>query len=374
MSVGVRPYRRGGWQVDIRLVLPDGKRFRERKVFRTASKSAAQRWGQERERHLLRSGPPQHTKEVPTLEVFAPTFMEGHARANRQKPSGIAAKETILHRHLIPMLGRSRLDAITTESVQRLKHALRLKSPKTVNNVLTVLGVLLKKAVEWDVIDRMPGTIRLLPIPQTSASFHDFDDYERLVATARRSDWLTYLIVLLGGEAGLRCGEMLALERTDVDLAKRQLCVQRSAWEGHITVPKGGRLRYVPLTVRLGAALREHRHLSGPRVLCQPDGSPLTRRMVQRGIARAARRAGLSNLGVHILRHTFCSHLAMRGAPARAIQELAGHQDLTTTQRYMHLSPAAIEGAIRLLDAPRTSAAFGNMLATGSTESANIRQ
>ena len=374
MSVGVRPYRRGGWHVDIRLVLPDGKRFRERKVFRTASKSAAQRWGQERERHLLRSGPPQHTKEVPTLEVFAPTFMEGHARANRQKPSGIAAKETILHRHLIPMLGRSRLDAITTKSVQRLKHALRLKSPKTVNNVLTVLGVLLKKAVEWDVIDRMPGTIRLLPIPQTSASFHDFDDYERLVATARRSDWLTYLIVLLGGEAGLRCGEMLALERTDVDLAKRQLCVQRSAWEGHITVPKGGRLRYVPLTVRLGAALREHRHLSGPRVLCQPDGSPLTRRMVQRGIARAARRAGLSNLGVHILRHTFCSHLAMRGAPARAIQELAGHQDLTTTQRYMHLSPAAIEGAIRLLDAPRTSAAFGNMLATGSTESANIRQ
>ena len=39
--------------------------------------------------------------------------------------------------------------------------------------------------------------------------------------------------------------------------------------------------------------------------------------------------------GVHILRHTFCSHLAMRGAPVRAIQELAGHQDLGTTQRYM---------------------------------------
>ena len=54
--------------------------------------------------------------------------------------------------------------------------------------------------------------------------------------------------------------------------------------------------------------------------------------------------------GVHILRHTFCSHLAMRGAPARAIQELAGHQDLSTTQRYMHLSPAAIDAAIRLLE------------------------
>jgi len=53
---------------------------------------------------------------------------------------------------------------------------------------------------------------------------------------------------------------------------------------------------------------------------------------------------------VHILRHTFCSHLAMQGAPSRAIQELAGHRDLGTTQRYMHLSPAALEAAIRLLE------------------------
>jgi site-specific recombinase XerD len=73
--------------------------------------------------------------------------------------------------------------------------------------------------------------------------------------------------------------------------------------------------------------------------------------MVQDHIERAARRAGVK-AGVHILRHTFCSHLAMRGAPARAIQELAAHQDLSTTQRYMHLTPAALEGAIRLLDQP----------------------
>jgi hypothetical protein len=57
--------------------------------------------------------------------------------------------------------------------------------------------------------------------------------------------------------------------------------------------------------------------------------------------------------GVHILRHSFCSHLAMRGAPARAIQELAGHKDLSMTQRHMHLSPAALDAAIRLLDFPQ---------------------
>ena len=63
-------------------------------------------------------------------------------------------------------------------------------------------------------------------------------------------------------------------------------------------------------------------------------------------------------------RHTFRSHLAMRGAPARAIQHLAGHKDLTTTQRYMHLSPAAIEGAIRLLDQRSGRKGFGDIVET----------
>jgi site-specific recombinase XerD len=86
-------------------------------------------------------------------------------------------------------------------------------------------------------------------------------------------------------------------------------------------------------------------------VLYSDDGSPLTQRLVQRLVARSARRANLRSVGVHVLRHTFCSHLAMKGAGARAIQELAGHRDLSTTQRYMHVSPSAVENAIRLLDA-----------------------
>lgn len=71
--------------------------------------------------------------------------------------------------------------------------------------------------------------------------------------------------------------------------------------------------------------------------------------MVQVMMRRVARKANVKP-GLYILRHTFCSHLAMRGAPARAIQELAGHQDPGTTQRYMHLSPAALDAPIRLLD------------------------
>jgi site-specific recombinase XerD len=66
----------------------------------------------------------------------------------------------------------------------------------------------------------------------------------------------------------------------------------------------------------------------------------------------------------HILRHTFCSHLAMKGVPVRAIQELAGHRDISTTMRYMHLSPNALEDAIRMLDRGDAQIEPGNIVAT----------
>jgi hypothetical protein len=166
MSVTLRPYRSGGWEVDITIRLPDGSQYRERKRASRFSKSSAQRWAQDRERYLLQHGPPTVSKEVPTLEAFAPRSVDGHARANRHKPSGIASIESILKWHLVPTLGPKRLDAIANEQVQRLKLALAERAPKTVNNVLTVLSTLLKKAVEWGELQQLPCTIKLLPNPR----------------------------------------------------------------------------------------------------------------------------------------------------------------------------------------------------------------
>jgi site-specific recombinase XerD len=99
-------------------------------------------------------------------------------------------------------------------------------------------------------------------------------------------------------------------------------------------------------------------------VLCKDDGTPLSRQSAWTRVRRASRLAKVQT-GVHVLRHTFSSHLAMRGAPGRAIQELAGHQELSMTQRYMHLSPAALDAAIRLLDPPAMPVSRGDIVETG---------
>ena len=207
------------------------------------------------ERHLLRHGPDKPRKEVPTLEAFAPRFIDDYAIANRQKPSGIAAKRTILNLHLVGSMGAKRLDAITTDDVQKLKHRLREHAPKTVNNVLTVLSVLLKKAVEWDVIEQVRCTIRLVRAPKPSIGFYDFDEYERLLEVAKELGPTARLVVLLGSEAGLRCGEMIGLEWDDVDLVKRQMCVQSIGMARTCHGAEGGpaAIRAVDRTARLGA-------------------------------------------------------------------------------------------------------------------------
>ena len=128
--------------------------------------------------------------------------------------------------------------------------------------------------------------------------------------------------MLLGADAGLRRGEIIALEQTDADYRRGQLSVARSDWCGVVGSPKGG-----------------------------GDGERVTETTLRGWMERAERAGGLPVTGhIHRLRHTFCSHLAMRGAPAKAIQELAGHADLSTTMRYMHLSPASLNQAIQLLE------------------------
>lgn len=356
--VTVRP-RGKNWQYDISFTWPEGGAFRERKNAPVESKSAALRWAQAREVALLSAGKAAYETKpeapVDTLAGFWPRFVKGHYEADRHKPSTIDAAETIYKLHLEPCLGSRRLNDITNSDVAALKGSLADKAPKTVNNVLSILSRALRAAVEWGDIKILPCKIGLLKAPKTSMSWYEVHEYRRLVDAAAKISTGHLVLVLLAGSAGLRRGEIRALKWTDLDLARRQIRVDRSLWKKEETVPKGGRGRLVPMTPELAAALQAHKHLASDRVLVD-----LSNRGVRNMLGSAMRRAGLAvasadgknkrDIGaIHKLRHTFCSHLAAAGAPAKAIQELAGHADLSTTQRYMHLSPADRDGAMGML-------------------------
>lgn len=298
---------------------------------------------------------PRGRGPAPTLDEFVPTFMEKYAVANRHKPRGIEAKESIFRMHLSPRFGSKRLDAFTDSDIQALKADLSEKKPKTVNNILTTLNKLLKTAVRWRVLGSMPVSVEFLKTELDEVGFYDFPQYTRLVREASKIDIRVHAAVLLGGDAGLRRNEMIALSPLDVSISRKTLSVRFQDWKGTLISTKGGRGRVVPMTRALTRVMAELLDNKGARVLMNDDDEPITVQTIRTWVAWAQKAAGLPHLGaLHILRHTFCSHLAMRGAPVLAIKELAGHRSLRTTMRYMHLSPSERTRAIALLDKGRS--------------------
>ena len=107
----------------------------------------------------------------------------------------------------------------------------------------------------------------------------------------------------------------------------------------------------MPLSDEALATLKAHRHLRGPYVFCETSGERLTHSMVKDVVPDTCRRAGLGKrVTTHGLRHSFASHLVMRGASLKAVQELLGHESIEMTLRYSHLTPDVKREAVRLLD------------------------
>src|SRR5689334_23447726 len=120
--------------------------------------------------------------------------------------------------------------------------------------------------------------------------FYEELDLETLLAAAERIDPLAHLAVLLGADAGLRLGEIIALEWGDIDFRRGQLTVARNDWHGTVGTPKGGHSRKVPMTRRLAAALLAARHLREPRVLYRHDGRAMSTGAIRYWVAKAQRR------------------------------------------------------------------------------------
>ena len=365
MSVRRRVYRDPAtgrasavWMVDVDLRHPDGRRQRIRKVSPVQSRRGAESYERDLRESLLaeRSGRKEVArKEPPRLSRFAEEFLETYAEANN-KPSEVASKRTTCKKHLVPVFGKKKLDEIGARDVEAYK-AMKLKeglSPKTVNNHLAVLGRMLRVARRWELTERVPEIV-LLSLPPQEFDFLDFGEAEQLI---EGSDTGWRPMVTLALRAGLRLGELRALRWEDVDLKAGRVVVRRAAWRMKVGTPKSGRSREVPLSDQALAALKGHRHLRGETVFSNEGGGMLTAESCKWPLWRACRRAGLRRVGWHVLRHTFASHLAMRGAPLKAVQELLGHADIKMTMRYAHLSPDARREAVRLLDGYGTIAAL----------------
>ncbi len=335
------------------------------RVTGTPSLNTKQAAEQAEHSHIERTLYPKKDKsnqEVPTLQAFKETFMETYVKANN-KPSEQMSKEYMFKHHLLPAFGRRRLDEIRTADIERFK-AEKLAAdlaPKTVNNMLSCLGKTLRYAAECEIIDKIPR-MRFVKTFEKPVEFLDFEEYLRLIeAQKEHAEALT--AVLLGGDAGLRQGEIRALQWGDLDLEAGRIFVQRTDYRGYLGSPKGGRVRRLPMTERLRKALKSMRHLKAPWVFADRDGKLLTRTEIDTLLRHAVKRAKLRSIGWHIMRHAFCSHLAMRGVPVRTIQELAGHAGIMTTMRYMHLTQSAVDEAVRVLESgstwnstPRTAA------------------
>jgi integrase len=362
MTIKLRPNRgkRPGFEYDITGRFPNGERFRERANAPVkTSRTAALRWAQAREAAILAAGPgfkapaaaadASTVPTTPTLATFWPRVVADHYEANRKKPSTIDSAWTIFRKHLDGPFGALALDAITPARIATLKAAYKDAAPKTVNNILSVLSRILTCAKKWGVITDAPD-VGLLHVPETEVEWYPAEQYRRLVDAARRLGTAWLVLVLLGGSAGLRRGEIRALKWTDLDFDTRMIRIKRAVWRTVEGTTKGKRWRDVPMTDELADALKAHRHLIGERVLYSLKQRPLSNRTIRNWMGRIQRHARLeANGGIHLLRHTFCSHLALASVPATTIKELAGHRDLKTTERYMHLAPADRHAAMRAL-------------------------
>jgi integrase len=360
MSVRQRTWRTamGGlekaWEVDVVFEHPTGRVERVRKRSPVNTRAGAERYEREVRAALQEGtrGVIQEVKTVPTLSEFEERFLTD-AQTNN-KTSTIKSKRDILRKHLVPHFGTWRLDQINDEAITKYKgqKLAEGQSRKSVNNHLAVLFRLLALAKKWGDLVSIPD-MELLRLPDPETDFLTFEEAERFVQAAKGDgQWEAMIVVALN--TGLRLGELCALRWDSVDLKGGRIVVRHNLVRGEIGTPKSGRSREVPLNRKASEALKAQRaaRVGPPYVFCNEEGGLWSSyNAPTQAISRISTRAKLGRpVGWHMLRHTFASHLVMRGVSLKAVQELLGHSSLEMTMRYAHLAPAVKKDAVAMLD------------------------
>ena len=377
--MAVRTVRRRGTRrlvLDIPYRASDGTKARYRHDAEVQTLSAARAEERRRLAALAATGspyelppgttPPPTRKPVPAAEP-SPSFGEVADRYLADfAPSHLKASTRHGYGHVVrgflkPRIGEFSIDQVDAKVVRDLDVELveRGSKPSTRRNVQAVLrSILCRYAVETRLLHKAPDLPKLPKVGTKVVAALSEEQVRRLLSVSVDAERRAFL---LAAYAGIRGGELRGLRWRDVYLQDAYLVVRQNICRGVVGTPKSGHERKVPLTEELRDELsRTDKRDRDAFVSLSARGRPWTEAGLDAAFRRATKRAGLEGFRLHDLRHFFVTALFRGGTPAPTVQALAGHADLSTTQRYAHVAEVDLRDAIRRLR--------GNSVVTGSLE------
>jgi len=269
-------------------------------------------------------------RQVPTLSTFIHEkylpFVKGYKRSWK-------CDQGLLRKHIEPIWGKRYLDQITKADVIALmaKHR-TTHAPGSCNRLLILLRYVFSCSLKWEIpgIKANPTAgIPLMKEDNVKERYLSTEEAQRLYEVLTRSDnvMLQYIIPMLI-LTGARKREVLDARWEDFDCERRQ-------WRIHTT--KLGKPRFVPMSDGVINLLE-----SIPRHDCEwafPNPKTLKPYVsIFYAWDTARREAGLDDVRIHDLRHSYASFLVNAGRTLYEVQRLLGHTQIKTTQRYAHLS------------------------------------
>ncbi|MCG6659830.1 tyrosine-type recombinase/integrase [Halomonas campisalis] len=270
-------------------------------------------------------------KQVPTVAAFVETSYLPHAKSYKRSWK---TDHCLLNKHILPAIGELHVDEVKRQHivdiVSRLAETLK---PASVNRTLILMRYLFNCMLKWEVpgMTRNPTAgVPLLTENNKRERYLKEDEALRLFKALEASPnpHLLFIIAMLL-LTGARKGEVLNARWSDIDLDKR-------LWR--IEFNKSGQTRHVPLSNGMLSLLDQlPRVEDNDYLLPNPKtGQPYT--TLFRAWDNARRKAGLADLRIHDLRHSFASYVINQGHSLYEVQKLLGHTQVKTTQRYAHLT------------------------------------
>jgi len=286
------------------------------------------------------------------------------------RPMTFKRYRDLVHLHIIPTVGSIPLERLSPQDVDAMLKAKSREglSDRTVHHIRSCLrGALHKAEADGLVARNAAGLSTAWKVDAEEHSVLDPDQAKTLLTAARGHEHEALVTVALA--LGLRQGEALGLQWSDVDLDAPSLRVgralQRLNGRLQLVAPKTKlSRRMITLPTAVADALREHRvrqvqarlmagsaWIDSDFVFTNRRGGPLQGGLVTESFQRLVEDAGLPRMRFHDLRHSCATLMLVQGVPARVVMETLGHSTITLTMNtYSHVMPSLKREAADAMD------------------------